>query len=469
MAFQFLDAQHQKAIDFGSEIGSLSSSANAYALSQSTSAKSYAQQAAAMETGVNEFNQNAQMQVAAQKTAIKGQGEFSVEAAAMGLPAIGSVISKGYQIATAAKALPGILKQGVQGIQTAVKALPQAASDAANTLKGTATDLLQQGRDAVNGLAQKATDIVSGGVNDIVNSATAVGKSAQATAGGLSEAAQQTATDIGTAAKSATTGAVEQATAVGQQAVSQATASGEQAVANVGSKAAAYTSNIAGQGEVALQKGTSTLSDMTMPGGMTSTTNFQGLEEAGAERVPVFSGLPAPGSSIEMTNILPNVSEAATDVSQVAGENVGQITSAATNLGAEGAAAASNLGAEGAAAATNLVGEGASALAGASGTASDVVSSLANLAPTAEEATGALSDVGAALASGAGEAALAIPGVGEVLGAGAAAYGLYEGIKDLFSSQPSAHAEVENQVQATPSFTSSGGQADIQQSFQSGV
>ena len=458
MAFQFLDAQHQKAIDFGSEIGSLSSSANAYALSQSTAAKSYAQQAAAMETGVNEFNQNAQMQVAAQKTALKGQGEFSVEAAAMGLPAIGSVISKGYQIATAAKALPGILRQGVQGVQTAVKALPQAASDAANTLKGAATDLIQQGRDAVNGLANQASDIVSGGVNDIMQSATAVGKSAQAAAGGLSEAAQQTASDIGNAAKSATSGAVEQATAVSEQAVSQATAAGEQAVANVGSKAAAYTSNIAGQGEIALQKGTSTLSDMTMPGGMTPTTNFQGLYEAGAERVPVFSGLPAPGSSMEMANILPNVSEAAADVSQVAGENVGAVTSAATELGSEGAAAA-----------TNLATEGAAALEGASGTASDVVSSLANLAPTAEEATGALSDVGAALASGAGEAALAIPGVGEVLGAGAAAYGLYEGIKDLFSSQPSAPAEVENQVQATPSFTSSGGQADIQQSFQSGV
>jgi len=447
MAFQFLDAQHQKSIDFGSEIGSLSSSANAYALSQSTAAKSYAQQAAAMQTGVNEFNQNAQMQVAAQKTAIKGQGEFSVEAAAMGLPAIGSVISKGYQIATAAKALPGILKQGVQGVQTAVRALPQAASDAANTLKGTATDLLQQGRDAINGLANQASDIISGGVNDIVQSATAVGKSAQTAAGGLSEAAQQTAGDIANAAKSATSGAV-----------SQATAAGEQAVANVGSKAAAYTSNIAGQGEAALQKGTASLSDMTMPGGMTSATNFQGLEAAGAERVPVFSGLPAPGSSMEMTSLLPDVSEAAADVSQVAGENVGAATAAATNLGAEGAAAA-----------TNLVVEGASALEGASGTASDVVSLLASLAPTAEEATGALSDVGAALASGAGEAALAIPGVGEVLGAGAAAYGLYEGIKDLFSSQPSAPAEVENQVQAMPSFSSSGGQADIQQSFQSGV
>ena len=459
MAFQFLDAQHQKAIDFGSEIGSLSSSANAYALSQSTSAKSYAQQAAAMETGVNEFNQNAQMQVAAQKTALKGQGEFSVEAAAMGLPAIGSVISKGYQIATAAKALPGILRQGVQGVQTAVKALPQAASDAANTLKGAATDLIQQGRDAVNGLANQATDIISGGVNDIVQSATTVGKSAQAAVSGLSDAAQQTAGEISTATSKAATSAVSQATAAGEQAVTQATAAGEQAVANVGGKAAAYTSNIAGQGEAALQKGTSGLSDMTMPGGgMTPTTNFQGLYESGAERVPVFSGLPAPGSSMEMANILPNVSEAAADVSQVAGENVGAVTSAATELGSEGAAAA-----------TNLATEGASALEGASGTASDVVSSLANLAPTAEEATGALSDVGAALASGAGEAALAIPGVGEVLGAGAAVYGLYEGIKDLFSSQPSAPAEVENQVQATPSFTSSGGQADLQQSFQSGV
>lgn len=459
MAFQFLDAQHQKAIDFGSEIGSLSSSANAYALSQSTSAKSYAQQAAAMETGVNEFNQNAQMQIAAQKTAIKGQGEFSVEAAAMGLPAIGSVISKGYQIATAAKALPGILKQGVQGVQTAVRALPEAASNAAGSLRGAATDLLQQGRDAVTGLAQKASDIVTGGVNDIVQSATAVGKSAQTAVSGLSEAAQQTAGEISTATSKAATSAA-----------SQATAAGEQAVANVGSKTAAYTSNIAGQGEAALQKGTSTLSDMTIPGGgMNPATNFQGLYESGAERVPVFSGLPAPGSSMEMANILPNVSEAAADVSQVAGENVGQITSAASNLATEGTAAATNLGAEGAATATNLVGEGSAALAGASGTASDVVSSLANLAPTAEEATGALSDVGAALASGAGEAALAIPGVGEVLGAGAAAYGLYEGIKDLFSSQPSAPAEVENQVQATPSFTSSGGQADLQQSFQSGV
>jgi len=82
--------------------------------------------------------------------------------------------------------------------------------------------------------------------------------------------------------------------------------------------------------------------------------------------------------------------------------------------------------------------------------------------------------VGEAAAEGGLEAAaLAVPGVGEVLAGGLAVYGLVEGIKDLFSGQssaPSAPAEEEAPAQAEPSFTSqASGQANTEQSFQAGV
>lgn len=91
-------------------------------------------------------------------------------------------------------------------------------------------------------------------------------------------------------------------------------------------------------------------------------------------------------------------------------------------------------------------------------------------------------DAAAEIGVGAGEAAaeggleaasLAIPGVGEAVAAGLAVYGLYEGIKDLFSGQsaaPSAPVEEEAPQQEMPSFTSqASGQASTEQSFQSGV
>lgn len=82
--------------------------------------------------------------------------------------------------------------------------------------------------------------------------------------------------------------------------------------------------------------------------------------------------------------------------------------------------------------------------------------------------------VGEAAAEGGLEAtALAVPGVGEAVAAGLAVYGLYEGIKDLFSGQssaPSAPVEEEAPAQEMPSFTSqASGQANTEQSFQSGV
>ena len=73
------------------------------------------------------------------------------------------------------------------------------------------------------------------------------------------------------------------------------------------------------------------------------------------------------------------------------------------------------------------------------------------------------------------EAGLAIPGVGEVIGAAAAVYGLYSGIKDLFgfgssSVQPPLPVE-ETQVAPTPTFMANpySGTTDINQSFQSGI
>lgn len=82
--------------------------------------------------------------------------------------------------------------------------------------------------------------------------------------------------------------------------------------------------------------------------------------------------------------------------------------------------------------------------------------------------------VGEVAAEGGLEAtALAVPGVGEAVAAGLAVYGLYEGIKDLFSgaeSPPSAPAEQEAPQQEMPSFTSqASGQSTISPSFQSGI
>ena len=166
--------------------------------------------------------------------------------------------------------------------------------------------------------------------------------------------------------------------------------------------------------------------DMTIPGSsgnLFGSADYGELAEQGAARVPVMPGATTPAA-------LPTVADITAPVEAAGAEAGAGLSAAVTTAGSD----------------------------------------IAALAPTVESATGALSDVGAALATGAGEAALAIPGVGEVLGAGAAAFGLYEGIKDLFSSQPSAPAVVENQVQAMPSFVSqySGG-TNLQQSFQSGV
>lgn len=82
--------------------------------------------------------------------------------------------------------------------------------------------------------------------------------------------------------------------------------------------------------------------------------------------------------------------------------------------------------------------------------------------------------VGEAAAEGGLEAtALAVPGVGEAVAAGLAVYGLYEGIRDLFSGQssaPSAPVEEEAPQQEMPSFTAqSAGQSTISPSFQSGI
>ena len=82
--------------------------------------------------------------------------------------------------------------------------------------------------------------------------------------------------------------------------------------------------------------------------------------------------------------------------------------------------------------------------------------------------------VGEAAAEGGLEAAaLAVPGVGEVLAGGLAVYGLVEGIKDVFSGggpAPPMPTEEQAPAQAEPSFTSqSAGQANTEQSFQSGI
>jgi hypothetical protein len=103
-----------------------------------------------------------------------------------------------------------------------------------------------------------------------------------------------------------------------------------------------------------------------------------------------------------------------------------------------------------------------------------------SVAPVAEETAGTAGEVaGEAGLEAGGEAiaeagALAIPGVGEIVGAAGLVYGVFEGIKDLFSSGSSAPpppppVQVAPLEEMPSYFTSSQGVANINESVQSGV
>jgi hypothetical protein len=111
----------------------------------------------------------------------------------------------------------------------------------------------------------------------------------------------------------------------------------------------------------------------------------------------------------------------------------------------------------------------------------EIASDIPSVAPAEPVVTETAGEVaGEAGAELGGEAiaeagALAIPGLGEVIGAASLVYGVYEGIKDIFSSSsqaappPPPPIEVAPLEEAPSYYTTAQGVANINQSIQSGV